>query len=401
MATFRAEVQKQRRDGTFNVKILLTHNRKLKRLPTCIYVTKNDMTRSGKIKNQKILDQIDDLIRIYRKKANELSIAINSMTIDKLANYLCEPEIVSIDFVEVFRDYIDENVNKKGLKNYKSALNSLIKFIGRDRLDISEITVDFLEKYTSYLGKGRASSLYLGSIRHVYSYAKLKYNDEDVKKILIPYSPFSRFNVPKQNVAEKRAINLSFIRKIIELPYDTTTKGEEKENRYNLAKDCFILSFGLIGTNSVDLYNMQIYENEEIVYCRTKTKDRRNDKALIKIKIQSHIANLFEKYRDKTGKRVFKFYQMYANESVFNAALNIGLKKVGEKIGVPDLEFYAARHSWATIARNDLKAEKSTINEALNHVDKDMVITDLYITKDFTIINNLNKDIVDYVFNFT
>ena len=146
---------------------------------------------------------------------------------------------------------------------------------------------------------------------------------------------------------------------------------------------------------------MQIYENEEIVYCRTKTKDRRNDKALIKIKIQSHIANLFEKYRDKTGKRVFKFYQMYANESVFNAALNIGLKKVGEKIGVPDLEFYAARHSWATIARNDLKAEKSTINEALNHVDKDMVITDLYITKDFTIINNLNKDIVDYVFNFT
>ena len=52
------------------------------------------------------------------------------MTIDKLADYLCEPEIASIDFIEVFRDYIDENADKKGLKNYRSALNSLIKFIG-------------------------------------------------------------------------------------------------------------------------------------------------------------------------------------------------------------------------------------------------------------------------------
>lgn len=116
MATFKHEVQKQRKDGTFNVKILVTHNRQLKRLPTGIYITKDDMTRSGKIKNQKVLDQIDDLIRLYRKKANELSIAINTMTIDKLADYLCEPEIASIDFIEVFRDYIDENADKKGLK---------------------------------------------------------------------------------------------------------------------------------------------------------------------------------------------------------------------------------------------------------------------------------------------
>lgn len=398
MATFKVEIQRQRRDGTFSVKILLTHKRQLKRLPTGIYITKDDMTRSGKIKNQKVLDQLDNLIRTYRKKTNGLSVAIDNMTANRLAEILCKPEVVSIDFIEVFRSFINENPGKKGIRNYKSALNSLIRFIGREKLDVAEITISFLERYSAHLGKGRAVSLYLGSIRHVFSYAKLKYNDEDTKRILIPYSPFARFKIPRQNVAEKRAIDVEIIRKIIRLPYDTTTRDKEKENRYNLAKDCFILSFGLLGTNSVDLYNADIFENGEIEYCRMKTKDRRSDNARIRIKVHPCIFSIFEKYMDKTCKRVFRFYRMYTNEATFNAALNKGLKVVGERIGVPNLQFYSARHSWATIARNDLNIDKYTINEALNHVDRDMAITDLYIRKDFHNINKANKTVLDYVF---
>lgn len=211
----------------------------------------------------------------------------------------------------------------------------------------------------------------------------------------------SRYKVPRQNIAEKRAISADLVREIIKLPYDTTSRGNNKENRYNLAKDCFILSFCLIGMNSVDLYNAEICENSEIVYCRTKTKDRRSDNAKIRIKIHPLILPIIKKYMDKTGKRVFRFYQMYADQSTFNAALNKGLKAVGKKIGIPDLEFYAARHSWATIARNDLNTDKSTIDEALNHVDKNLSVTDLYIKKDFSIINKVNKSVLDYIFNFT
>lgn len=56
MATFKTEIQKKRKDGTCAVKILLTHNRELRRLPTGIYLSKEDLTKSGKIKNQAILD---------------------------------------------------------------------------------------------------------------------------------------------------------------------------------------------------------------------------------------------------------------------------------------------------------------------------------------------------------
>ena len=54
-----------------------------------------------------------------------------------------------------------------------------------------------------------------------------------------------------------------------------------------------------------------------------------------------------------------------------------------EVLGIEDLEFYAARHSFASIARNDLKVDKGTVGEALNHVDKENRMTDLYIKKIF------------------
>ena len=62
-----------------------------------------------------------------------------------------------------------------------------------------------------------------------------------------------------------------------------------------------------------------------------------------------------------------------------------------------NLTFYAFRHSWATIARNDLGIEKWTVHEALCHVDSDTSIDDVYIRKDYKQINVANKLVADYV----
>ena len=396
MATFKIEIEIKRKDGTCAVKILLTHNRELRRLPTGIYLSKEDLTKSGKIKNQAILDQLEDIIRSYRNKANQRSSALADMPMENLVDYLCQKEVKNIDFIEVFKDYIADNKNKKGIRNYSSALNSLIKFIGRDTMDISEMTVPFLEKYVRSLDGSRTPSLYTGCLKCIHEWAKLKYNNEDIGLILIPYAPFSRFKVPKQNVAAKRAINATSIRKIIDLPYKP--EGTNRNNLFNFSKDMFILSFALMGINSVDLFEAKDYKDGKLTYFRTKTKDRRSDQAMTVIEIPKHIRILFEKYRDTTDKRVFIFYQMYADASNFNSAINRGLKLIGEHIGSPGLEFYAARHSWATIARNDLAIDKNTINDALIHADKSMTATDLYITKDFTAINNANKKVLDYIY---
>ncbi len=62
-------------------------------------------------------------------------------------------------------------------------------------------------------------------------------------------------------------------------------------------------------------------------------------------------------------------------------ALDKGLKKIGKLIGVDNLELYSARDTWATIATNDAGVDKFMVHTALNHVDPEMKVTDIYVRK--------------------
>lgn len=440
MATFKAEVQKhqKRKDKTWNVKIRITHNRVVRRLPTSIYVNQEELTvKNFKIKNQEKIDQCNEIINYYRNKCNKIALSIDGMSIDELIDYLNHKDEDSrkdIDFVSFAREYIDE-LDKKGRKgtasNYRGMLNSLIEFMKRDIISISEITYSMLMNYSKFLidkkekankeaikkGKrittNRMLSSYTACIRHLHKEAKLKYNDEEKGIILIPWSPFMKFKVPQEETTRKRALLPETIKAIYDLPYilrHNTRKNVEQNCRYNIAKDVFILSFCLIGMNSADLYSCDKISNNTILYFREKTRTRRRDNAEIHVDVNPFILDLLEKYKDHTGKRVFRFYQMYADYKNFNKAINKGLKEIEKSINdinranqsgeiIDDLEFYAARHSWATIAANDLKINKYVVHAALNHVDESMRVTEIYIKKDFSAINEANSKVIDYVFN--
>ena len=203
-------------------------------------------------------------------------------------------------------------------------------------------------------------SNYTACIRHLHKEAKLKYNDEEKGVILIPWSPFMKFKVPKEETTRKRALSPQTIKAIYDLPYimrHNARKNVEQNCRYNLAKDVFILSFCLIGMNSADLYSCDKISNNTIQYFREKTRTRRRDNAEIHVDVPPFISDLLEKYKDHTGKRVFRFYQMYADYKNFNKAINKGLKEIEKIINdinkskkngdiIEDLEFYAARHKW-------------------------------------------------------
>jgi integrase len=106
---------------------------------------------------------------------------------------------------------------------------------------------------------------------------------------------------------------------------------------------------------------------------------------------------LVDKYRDPSGERVFKFYKMYSTMDTFCAAINKALKRIGNEIGVDDLEFYAARHTWATIASNEAGVDKYTVHTALNHVDENMRVTDIYIRRSYDPIDRANRKVLDLV----
>lgn len=418
--TINAEIKKDglRSDGTYNVKLRFTLDRKMRRLSTSLFVTSKDLTKEFKIKqNSPIKQEIDSLIRSYQERCAKLQVELNHYTIDEVMDYL-DGEYQKqqiIDFIQFSREWI-ASTTIKGAPNYTTAVNALVRFIGKEELDVNLITTDFLDSFKKFLNKehetrtkrliqqgkrvpsNRSLSLYLISIKKLFNEAKKKYNKKDKNLILIPHSPFDDFVMPKQEATRKRAIPADIIKKVWKLPYKDMKKGYKSTCRYNLAKDCFILSFCLMGINSADLYNATEMKANTIIYNRTKTKDRRLDCAKMMVDIPKIIQPIIDKYRDKTGKRLFNFYQYYCDEKGFNKAINYGLKEIGSILGINDLEYYAARHSWATIALNKVSIDKYIVHAALNHIDDSMKVTDIYIERDFVNENKANAKVVRYVF---
>ena len=421
MLTIKAEIKRSelKADGTYNVKIRFTLDRKVKRLSTNLFVTQQDLTKSLKFKEDtSIKREIDRLVLYYREQCLKLQLDQNHYSLDEIIEFLNgeQEKQQTIDFIKFSREWI-ASTTIKGAPNYTTAINALVRFVGKEELDINLITLDFLEQFKAFLigerdartkklmqqGKrvtsNRTLSLYLVSIKKLFNEAKRKFNKKDKNLILIPNSPFEDFKIPKQEATRKRAIPADIIKKVWKLPYKDMKKGYKSTCRYNLAKDCFILSFCLMGINSADLYNATEMRGNTIIYNRTKTKARRLDGAKMMVDIPKIVQPLIDKYKDSTGKRLFNFYQYYGDEKTFNKAINSGLKEIGSILEVDDLEYYAARHSWATIALNKVGIDKYIVHAALNHIDDSMKVTDIYIERDFVNENKANAKVVKYVFS--
>lgn len=387
---------KMRADKTWNVVIRLIYNRQTRFIPTTEYVTKKELTPSFKIKNQNIVDKCDELIRHYRKKISELNLEINDVGIDELVNYITAKNKSGLSFTDYADKWLKESTSK-GKKNYQTAVNALKKFVGRDNILFHEVTVNVMNEFVKSLSdKPRAASLYANAIVKIFNDARDFYNDEDNDVIMIKHS-LRKFHAPRQNVAEKRALPLEVIRRIFALPYDNRIiKG--MQSRHDLALDCFRLSFCLMGMNSTDMFSASVLNDSTVVYKRNKTKDRRSDGAEMQVNVPAQIKSLFEKYKDRTGERVFNFYKRFSSPESFNRAINLGLKEVADDIGLGGLQFYSARHSMATIALNDVRIDKYTVNDMLCHTDPAMKVTELYIKKDFAPINEANEKLMNFVF---
>ena len=384
MATISYILGSPKRDKSRSISIILSHKGQRKRIPTNIIITNDNISKRGNIKSPDILKTLNDKIESLREKLCTLeeSTAICNKDIEWLYFHLMSVK-ENLDFFEYTEQWISKSHNK-GKGNYAVMLNSLERFHHSRKLPFSVIDYRFLTDYKNFLnGLPRAQSLYLGCIRHIFNEAIKEYNINGMKNI--SNNPFDAFVIPKDHPKTKdRVISEENLVKVFNF------KGT---NRIGLARDCYILSFCLIGMNSVDMYECSSYKRGVLSYNRAKTRDRRTDNAYIEIEVPDIIKSLMKKY--KGNSRVFDFYNRYANASNFNKNINKGLHSIADILGIPHFDFYSARHTWASIARNKLGIDKYTIHEALNHVS-DLDITDIYIQKDYTNINKANAKVMEY-----
>lgn len=81
----------------------------------------------------------------------------------------------------------------------------------------------------------------------------------------------------------------------------------------------------------------------------------------------------------------------------FHQAVRRGISVLRRELSLPNLTYYAARHSFATIARNECDISMDDIALCLTH-ESGHDITDTYVKLDFSRVDNVINKVVDHVF---
>lgn len=402
----------KRRDGSYPVKVRITFKRKCKYLPTSLVARKDELNSKLEPKSTSLKTRMLELQREVEDVVSTLSLAsLNVLEIEDVVGYVnkkfLEEDVFKLDFLAFGRAKA-ETMAESSRNGYKSALNALERFCGVPSVDISKITVRFLRQFEDFLyeepsqvknpqtgkvvkkkAKGqRAVSAYMGCIRHLHNLAKIEFNEPDLGIIRISQNPFEYYTVPDQPKAQHRDIDKSIIQMMID-------QRKELKGRESLGVDVFLIGFALLGMNTADIYSCTDIENDVIHYFRAKTKDRRDDNAEMFARIEDCVKDLVGMYSDKSRQRVFNFHFKYSTKDTFADAVNKGLRSWIKRNEIKgDFTFYSSRHTWATMAYS-AGVNPAIITDCLNHSDNARKMDMVYVNKDWSILWEANKKVLD------
>ncbi len=359
------------------------------------YVVFGKQMSGKKVVDKYILSQITHIIKGYYDKL--IKFKTDNLTLKEVM-VLLKSDSEEISFTDYFQAYINKMINdgrENPASNYIYSIKSLVTFSGKENLNFSEITSKLLNDWIESLkDTARAKNLYPLCVSTVFSAGLLEYNDYDRDIIMIKNLPFMRVKIPKNNLAEKRAINNRTLLKL----FSADVSKAKMDVKTPMAQDVAMLIFCLAGINVADLYymNKTCRVGNKLHYIRHKVKAKRGNNAKMEITIPKCIMPLFDKY--KGADKLFSFSDKICSENGFLKSIDMGLKEVASIAKVKEnITTYTFRHSWATIAQNDCGASTELVGFALNHASAHRV-TEGYIKKDFSPIDKLNIKVIEKVF---
>lgn len=418
MATVSFKVFKHHKkgNGQVNIKLVVYHNKKRSYLNTAHYVTESQLKKDYSVKDKDLLVTLASELAAYMKRVSDLGERINLMTAEQVGACItmkggdADERINFIEFGRTAIEGLRSADRKSTAGTWQAVINNLVDFMGTDFIGPEEITSDFLIKYEGYLRKpyqqkrvnqfGKIVEVirkgmtdagiyaHMKDLRTIFNAARNKYNDEDLGIIRIRNYPFKKYKLREPGEREKRAIDISYVKHIRDIVLPPGGRAE-------LARNIFMLSFYLCGMNAKDIYDLRKADvkSGRVVYHRSKTKDKRPDKALFSVKLIPEAREILEKCIDKIRDR-------YSTSSILNKALAVGTKQIAQLIsdhtGEPVVAFdpYSARHTFATEARNTCEYSVNDVAEALNHKDKNNRTTDGYIKKSWALVDKIQADVV-------
>lgn len=405
MATFKAVVipAQRRQDGTYNVKIRVTHQRKSRYLSTPFYVTSEQLTRGFKIKDMRICDKLDERIAEFRHNADELGFLADGMDIDHLVELL-QNRAESIDFIAFMENYC-KRMERDGRDNsaeaFMVAVRSLKRFNNNRPLYFSAITKTYMYRYWESIShlKPNTKISYITAIKTMYRRAQKELNNDDTGQIIVRHGVFDLIEVPKIEAATELAFEkVEDMQALIDAPYTGTWI-------FDFAKDMFVFSFVCFGINFADvvLLTKDDYKDGILYYKRKKVFRRIGKDAVRLIKVPEAGRIIIEKYSGDSEWLIdFQGHSRKTRiarciHAIFQKA---GLEKEGDYLTKTGhyrgkYVFNSARHNMATYARNVCHIDKATVHEMLNHATpQDMRTTDVYLRRDYSHLWEANEKLM-------
>lgn len=391
----------QKKDGTFNVKICLTHKGKQVYHSTTHHAGRGQLKRDMSIKDNTLLRDVMADVERMERKLSALGNTVSDMDPKRLLAELTKTDSMEApDFVAFCIGHLD-TLTEGYRRSLRPTVYSIRDFFGPS-YPATGITSEKLREFEKYVSgkrtvvrRGRddkertmivdgatANGVYwiMNGFRVLFNACRAKNNTE--YSVLIPNRPFDYYKMPRRVKIRKKGGDLS-IEDIVKI------RDMELNGRPAMARDIFMLSFYLCGINAKDIYDREweVYDGR-VWYRRSKTRGRRMDEALISVKIPPQAAGLVDRFG---GALLRRRYSEYGN---LMKALKAGLDDVAKALDLPALKFSHARHTFATLAFNACGFTKEEIAAALNHVDGKYAVTEHYIARDWSVIDKVQAGVL-------
>lgn len=384
------------KEGTLYYQLI--HNRRVKQIKThyrvkteewdsvneCIISSATDTTRKTQLDSiQRCvmwdIHRLEKIIRDYEEKGVRYQLANIADTYKRL----CTKHSLFSFMEKIILEY-QQHGQIRTSETYLSTLNSFKRFRMNVDVMLEEVNTELLLSYEFYLKTEGVSpntiSFYMHRLRAIYNRA--------VELELIEQRfPFKRVRTSIEKTV-KRAISIKYIRKLKSLDLKDSPS-------LAFARDMFLFSFYTRGMSFVDIAYLQKknLQNNILTYRRKKTGQ--------KLQIQwelcmQQIVNMYK--ADNSSQFLMSIIKdsikdprrQYQNALI---RINRNLKKLGDNIGLElPLTMYVARHSWATIARNE-GVPLAIISEGMGHDNEKT--TQIYLAMlENTAIDKANRKIL-------
>lgn len=366
--------------GTYPVKIKVYFQGKPKYYPTGICLsTKEELEEVLESKSKKNIEIQDIIHKEFNRISKNVNILVErgTFSFSNLNNMLGKNiggtlnEMISAKIKEL------ENEEKFGTSAFYKGTLSLLKRYMKHDVPIKEVTVEWLnglEKFILKTANQTTVAMNMRNIRAIMNIAK------QVGVIRESDYPFGRGKYQiKEGSGKKKALNKKQLKAIAEY-----SDGNMTTEFY---RDLWLFIYFCNGLNVADLISLKFsdIQNGEISFIRKKTKDRTRDVKRIYAAITPEMYSIINKWGNDPKKSVYIFPFLKPGDSAWEhekkkknltKLINKRMKMIGEKLNLGKITTYVARHTYATVLRNE-GVPISIISPMLGH--SSVTTTEIYL----------------------